>query len=162
MSAARRRTARGRRCTMAAAARSPPRPHAIGGPRTSAGSASMTTGRPDLVGIGLYTWPEAARLVSVRPLELRRWLKGYSFRTKSASSGQMSRLWEPDLIAAGVDGLSFEDLLEVRVVQALRRRGLSLQYIRDAHREASVLFGTRHPFSTQRILSDGIRVFAKT
>ncbi len=31
-----------------------------------------------LTGIGLYTFPEAARLVGVRPGALRRWLQGYA------------------------------------------------------------------------------------
>jgi uncharacterized protein (DUF433 family) len=61
-----------------------------------------------------------------------------------------------------LEGISFQDLLEARVVLALRRKGVSLQFIRQARAEAAEMFQTQHPFSTRRILTDGRSVFAKT
>lgn len=114
-----------------------------------------------LIGVGLYTWSEAARLVGVRAVELRRWLRGYSFPGKDAAR-HMPPLWERDLASADVDGMSFQDLLEARVVLALRQEGLSLQFIRRAREMAGLIFGTPHPFSTNFILTDGRSVFAQT
>jgi hypothetical protein len=31
------------------------------------------------IGIGFYTVPEAARLLKIRPLSIRRWLGGYTY-----------------------------------------------------------------------------------
>jgi uncharacterized protein (DUF433 family) len=116
----------------------------------------------DLVGVGLYTWQEAARLIAVPTLELRRWLKGYAFPDAEGDARRMPALWEPDLAASDVDGIAFQDLVEARVVRALRHHGVSLQFIRRARKEASAMFGTKHPFSTRSILTDGRAVFANT
>jgi len=45
----------------------------------------MTDGSRRLIGTGIYTIPEAARLTQIAPQWIRRWLLGYHFR----SAGQV-------------------------------------------------------------------------
>jgi len=56
--------------------------------------------------------------------------------------------------------LTFLDLVQLRVVKALRDEKLALQRIRTAAEEAVELFGTSHPFASVRFKTDGRRLFA--
>ena len=50
------------------------------------------------LGIGFYTVPEAARLLKIRPLNIRRWLGGYTY-AKGDKTVEMLPLWKPQLPA---------------------------------------------------------------
>lgn len=110
-----------------------------------------------LTGIGLYTFPEAARLTGVPSAQLRRWLIGY----KGPNGRAHPPLWETDLEPLDIEGLSFHDLLEVRLVAHFRNLGISLQTIRVASMHARDLFNSSHPFICQRFLTDGRSIFAE-
>ena len=43
--------------------------------------------KPELLGVGLYTAEEAARLLAVHPSTVRRWLVGYSHQLKHKAPG---------------------------------------------------------------------------
>ena len=113
-----------------------------------------------LTGIGLYTFSEAGRLISVNTGELRRWLSGYS-RLSRGESRQISPLWRTELSEADLDGLSFHDLLEVRFVKQFRLAGVSLQTIRIASAHARELFNSPYPFTCRRFQTDGKTIFAE-
>jgi uncharacterized protein (DUF433 family) len=117
--------------------------------------------RYDLIGVGLYTVPEAARLTRVSRARIRRWLLGYA-KTGHHEQRAYSAVWRSDL--APIDGmvaLSFADLMEVRFIDAFRRAGVSWRTIRRAAERATMLFNRNHPFSTQRFRSDGKSIFAE-
>jgi len=57
--------------------------------------------------------------------------------------------------------LGFQDLLEVRMVDAFRKRGVSWPTLRVAAGSAQKLFGVTHPFSSRRFLTDGRDIFAE-
>src|SRR5438876_7282782 len=72
----------------------------------------------DLLNRGLYTVPESARLTRVSVGKVRRWLKGYDFK-----SGERLRhsdaVWQGELAPLNNKlALSFRDLLELRFVDA--------------------------------------------
>jgi uncharacterized protein (DUF433 family) len=50
--------------------------------------------------------------------------------------------------------------MELRVVAKLRRKGISLQQIRDAAAIAREILSTRHPFASRRIFTDRKRILA--
>ncbi|WP_439407760.1 hypothetical protein ACNJX9_03035 [Bradyrhizobium sp. DASA03076] len=52
------------------------------------------------LGIGYYTVPEAARLLKIRPLNIRRWLGGYSYThgDKTIDMPPSGRLSYPHMI----------------------------------------------------------------
>ncbi len=108
---------------------------------------------------GIYTVPEASRLTRVASPRIRRWLKGYKF-----FSGEREHVsppvWRGQL--QPVDGalaLGFLDLMEIRVVDAFLRSGVSWKTLREAERRGSELFHSNHPFCTQRFATDGRGIF---
>lgn len=113
-----------------------------------------------LTGIGLYTFHEAALLTKVPVRDLRRWLDGYAYRREKSASISVDPLWETELANDAIDGISFNDLLEVRFVHAFRKHGVSLQAIRLASQRARELFRTDYPFTSQQFRTDGRTIFA--
>lgn len=113
-----------------------------------------------LVGIGLYSIHEASRLTGISANKIRRWLYGYS-SSRSKRKGQPG-LWQPKLSEYNLEGLSFQDLLEIRFVNAFREYGVSLQTIRLAANNARELFHSEYPFTCKRFQTDGQSIFAKT
>jgi uncharacterized protein (DUF433 family) len=127
--------------------------------RTSA--ASEPDRKPQtLIGTGIYSIPEAARLTRIPPARIRRWVAGYAFGTRS------KRRLSPPVVRAqlpvleGQVALGFLDLLEVRFVDAFRTAGVGWKAIRLAHERARELFETQNPFSTKAFRTDGRRIFA--
>ena len=108
-----------------------------------------------LIGIGLYTVAEAARLVQVRPSRISRWLRGHDVEGRSYEP-----LWRPQ-VDLGDDGifLGFRDLQEVRVVKAFIAKGLSPQRVRRAIMLAGELVDDERPLSTKRFRTDGRSIF---
>lgn len=124
----------------------------------------MTSGishaAPAVAGVGIYSLPEAARLVQMPANTLRRWLQGYRFPAKW-SEGASEPIFEPQLPAIeGHLALGFLDLVEVLFIRAFREKGVSLPVIRRAAEKAAQLWHTDHPFSVKRLKTDGRSVFA--
>lgn len=116
----------------------------------------------NLVGVGLYTFPEASALTRIPSRELRRWLDGYSYRARDSNEHVRSApLWDLELADQEIEGISFHDLLEVRFVAAFRRHGVSLQTIRCASRHAREWFNHPYPFTCKRFQTDGRSIFAE-
>jgi DNA-binding transcriptional MerR regulator len=71
-------------------------------------------------------------------------------------------LWASELSDSPLpQAFSFHDLLEVRVVHAFRRYGVSLPTIRKACQHARDYFKRPYPFTCQRFLTDGRAVLAE-
>lgn len=99
--------------------------------------------------------PEAARLTRVSVGKIRRWLKGYNFR-----SGERIRhsdaVWQGELRSVENKlALSFRDLLELRFVDAFICAGVGWRTMRRAHAKAQRELQTTHPFCSNRIFTDG-------
>jgi uncharacterized protein (DUF433 family) len=115
----------------------------------------------DLIGIGLYSVPEAARLTHISTARLRRWLLGYDHGTindRRYSSAILKRDLEE------IDGriaLSFLDLIEVRFIDAFLRQGVKWREIRAAATAASRMLANSHPFSSHSFITDGKNIFAE-
>jgi len=108
---------------------------------------------------GIYTVPEASRLTRVAAPRIRRWLRGYTFFS-GAREHVSPPVWRGQL--QPVDGalaLGFLDLMEIRVVDAFLRAGVSWKTLREAEQRGSDLFGSNHPFCTQRFETDGRGIF---
>lgn len=121
----------------------------------------MDNGVYHIIGVGIYSVPEAAKLTGVSAARIRRWLKGYSFKLKDEAH-PMPPVWQAQL--PPIDGelaLGFLDLVEVRFVDAFLKRGVSWHTLRLAARQAKELFDTSHPFSTKRFKTDGRGIFVE-
>lgn len=121
----------------------------------------MSKAEENLIGIGLYTIPESARLAGVDPRKVRRWVEGY----RVIRHGQPQRyqaVWNAELeLINGFRSLSFLDLIEIRFVDAFRKAGVRWKVIREAAEKAMGLLHEDHPFSTKRFRSDGKTIFAE-
>ncbi len=95
-----------------------------------------------ILGSGIYSPRDAARLVGSSPQEVLRWTRG---------SGPTDPLWRAHYqFIDDTTELSFLDLVEVRVVKSLRRAGVSLQAVRFALDLAENRFGLARPLATRR------------
>lgn len=130
----------------------------------------LTTLAPDpsvSLGTGVYPRADAARLLGMPPARLRRWVGGYTYwLRRERGAAARTRRQRPPLISTelppldGAVALTFLELMELRVVQALVGRGVTLQHVRAAARLASRHFDTRHPFASRRVFTDGRHVFS--
>lgn len=114
-----------------------------------------------LIGVGLYTIPEAARLVRAPAKEISRWMFGYGFIGRDRTPRRSEPVTGAQMQIDGVKALTFFDLLEARLVRELRGLNISLQAIRKASLHARQMFGTEHPFVLRRVMTDGRTIFAQ-
>ena len=104
-----------------------------------------------ILGQGVYTPREAARLVGTTAQQILRWTRG---------SGPNEPLWNAhfQFLDEDVTEISFLDLVEVRVVTALRRADVSLQAIRFAIDFAKDRYGIDRPLASQSFKTDGTEI----
>lgn len=103
-----------------------------------------------ILGEGIYSPRQAARLLGSSPQDVLRWTRG---------SGPQEPLWRAHYqFLDDTAEISFVDLIELRVVRALRGAGISLQAIRYAIEMAQSRFGIERPLSTVQFKTDGTEV----
>ena len=115
----------------------------------------------DFFSTGIYSVPDAAHLTGVSAGRIRRWLRGYSFRSRNKEY-HSAPLWHGQL--EPIDNalaLGFLDLIEIKFVDAFLQAGVSWFMLRKAHERASQLFNQSHPFGTQRFATDGREIFVE-
>lgn len=125
----------------------------------------MVTTERSIIGLGLYTVPQAARIIRVslegRPKlppasTISRWLRG----TVVPYRGQF-REYAP-IVEDQLPGdkhFSFVNFIELWFITFFRSEGVSFQVIRKAAEEATRLLGP-HPFAVEGFSTDGASIFA--
>lgn len=115
-----------------------------------------------LIGTGLYSLPQASRLVGADPRSVRRWLLGYR-RLYRGDTRISPPLWKTELVGADLaePTIGFRDLLELRLVNAFAKHGVHLSVIRATADAARTRFGSDYPLTMKRFLTDGKRIFAE-
>lgn len=114
-----------------------------------------------LIGRGVYTLTEAARLAKVPQRRVKRWALGY---WHGRGGG---RRFSPPAVQAqldpigGIPVLDFADLQEIRLLNAFRNYGVSWHAIRLAAERARDLMNMSHPFSSKRFHTDGRTILAR-
>jgi uncharacterized protein (DUF433 family) len=109
--------------------------------------------KPDLslVGLGLYTPAEAARLIKVPVGKLCRWLEGHQIGDR-----KYDPLWPRRIdFHDGCTYLTFLDLVQARVVSAFIAVGLSPQKVRFAIELGREIMRSDYPFASARFRTDG-------
>lgn len=104
-----------------------------------------------ILGKGVYTYSDAAKLTRLRTQRVRDWFLGRGDRSH-VFSGDYANSTEEKI-------LSFRDLIEVFIGGQLRERGVSLQTIRKIHHALVKRWSTEHPFCRQEIRTSGTEVF---
>jgi uncharacterized protein (DUF433 family) len=113
-----------------------------------------------LVGVGIYTIPQAAQLAKVPVPSIRRWLYGYHYAYRGHTVEQ------PAVVAANetlreLRVVTFRDLIEVQFVHAFRDEGVSWKTIRFAAIKAQAITGNDHPFASREFVTDGETIYAE-
>jgi hypothetical protein len=114
----------------------------------------------ELVGKGLYSPAEAARLIRTPARKVRRWLYG----VRDSSHGvrrQLDPLTDAVFCLNTGEYLTFEGFIELLAVRAFREAGVSMVTVRRAHDKARARYGTSHPFASRPFFTDGTRIFAE-
>jgi DNA-binding transcriptional MerR regulator/uncharacterized protein (DUF433 family) len=115
-----------------------------------------------LLGIGIYTIPEAVRLTGVSAASIRRWLWGYRHKTSGGPMTRHEPLWTSQIpTIEDSRALGFRDLIEIKFVDHFRRHGISLQSIRKTIDRATELLEQSYPLSAVRFKSLGKSIFAE-
>lgn len=117
--------------------------------------------RHSLIGTGLYDIERAARLVGAEVRSVRRWLKGYSRKTRNGATTSpplwLLQYWDDERIGNDFV-LGFKDLMELRVVARFIKQGVPLQTVRATIAIATEALGP-YPLQSKRFLTDGKRIF---
>ncbi len=117
---------------------------------------------PDLIGVGSYTAPEAARLLKTSSLNVNRWLHGYTFKRNGVEK-HMPPLWTTQHVDIEEQlEIGFRDLIELRFVKAFLDAGLGLLAIRNCLKYARECAKDDRPFSTRRFQTDGRTIFLES
>src|SRR5438477_7506605 len=116
---------------------------------------------PSFFNTGIYAVGDAARLTNVSTGRIRRWLRGYRYRSRKkaySSPPLWHGQWEPiDQSLA----LGFLDLIEIRFVDAFLQAGVTWTMLRRAREKAHAMFKVSHPFCTQHFMTDGREIFVE-
>jgi hypothetical protein len=116
-------------------------------------------------GTGIYSLPEASRLIGVSSRKIRRWLYGYSFPKRLGHPEERSfsgPLWQPQLSKEEFEAevIGFNDLLEVRFVAAFVAHGVPLIVVRRCLDNARETLGVDYPMTSGSFKTDGKTIFA--
>jgi uncharacterized protein (DUF433 family) len=109
------------------------------------------------LGVGLYTYPEAARIIGVKPGKLRRWVVEYRYRANGHyrhSEPVINRYFDDEPV------LTFLEVVELLFVRLFRDEGVSMQMIRRAAERAAERYDSDYPFAVERFDTDGKHIFA--
>jgi uncharacterized protein (DUF433 family) len=108
----------------------------------------------EILGHGVYSLPEAARLTRLKGRRVREWFRGRKqvLSRKPILHGDYQPI-------SGDNAISFLDLIDLFVVGQLRNHGVPLQSLRKVHAQLKKELKTPHPFCRMEVLSDGKRVF---
>ena len=121
-----------------------------------------TNRNASLLGTGFYTVPEAARLLRIPPLNIRRWLGGYTYK-QGEKVVKMPPLWSPQLPCQDHHlELGFRDLIELLVMKSFIDQGLSVAVVRGCLDVARECVDDPRPFSTRRFQTDGQTIFLES
>lgn len=107
-----------------------------------------------MLGRGVYSLSEAARLTGLKPPRVREWFLG------RPSDRARKPVFRSDYQSVEGDrAISFFDLIELFVAGQLREHGVSLQNLRCVHKQLRLELETKHPFCRRDILTGHGRVF---
>lgn len=112
-------------------------------------------------GLGMYSFPDAARYIGASSRELRRWILGYE-HGREEDRKFSEPLWTSQLAEFGVEGIGFRDLIELRFVHAFRDSGVPLQVIRSTLEAARTDLDEEFPLTSQKFRTDGRRIFLES
>lgn len=105
-----------------------------------------------ILGHGVYSVTQAARLLHLKPNRVGEWFSGR--RTAPVFNGDYP-------VIEGDRAISFLDMIDALVAAKFREEGVSLQTLRRVYRRLENDFKSPHPFCRKELLTDGNTVFIR-
>jgi uncharacterized protein (DUF433 family) len=107
-----------------------------------------------------YSIPEAAHYLQIPPPTLRSWTKGWRYPTRAGEKRSAPLLTPPTSSEQGPLLLSFVNVVEAHVLDALRREHrITMLTVREAFTYLEVRFPSIHPLADRKFETDGIDLF---
>ncbi len=110
------------------------------------------------LGVGLYSIPEAARIIGTPPSTLRSWVKSYTSTVRGKEIIRKPVI--PRALGSNQPVLTFIELMELLSVKGFREAGVSMATIRKAAQRGIGRLNTPYPFASHRFETDGKHIFA--
>lgn len=111
---------------------------------------------------GIYTVPDAARILGFSLPKMRRWLKGSDAPTNVEESPARYGIDPLGIEGDGVEKhMDFLSLIEIYTVMRLRELKVSFPTIRRARADLAVRLGVEHPFAAQSLFVDGAKLLTE-
>ena len=113
----------------------------------------MKTDPSSTLAVGIYTLPDAAKILNLPLSKLYRWVAGYAV---SDSENKRFPVGEFAVQEEGRDRhFNFLTLIEVFTISELRDHGISMMKIRKGRAELAERFDTPYPFALEGLLVSG-------
>jgi uncharacterized protein (DUF433 family) len=107
-----------------------------------------------------YSIGEVAHYLQIPPSTLRSWVKGRNDPTEAGPGFFEPLIALPEDATEGPPGLSFMNVIEAHVLDALRREHrIAMHKVREALIYVEQLFPSKHPLADQKFETDGIDLF---
>jgi uncharacterized protein (DUF433 family) len=110
--------------------------------------------QPDWLESGIYTIPDAAKLVGAPQPSVRVWIEGHTGKQDPVIDNQLGRV-------SGKTAVSFANLVELRFIARFVAAGVGLREIRAIMDEVKRTLQHPHPFATHTVFkTDGRKIVA--
>jgi len=106
----------------------------------------------------VYKPLEAAKLIGISSQRIKRWISGYNYKSDGKIKTQPP-LWNRKYSEFEDCYLGFQDLIEIRFVEAFVRAGLSPHAVRKLLNKARDIVDSEYPLSTHQFKTDGKTIF---
>ena len=107
-----------------------------------------------------YSIPEAAHYLQMPASTLRWWVKGWTYHTEAGERFSSPLLVLPEPPERGPLILSFVNVVEAHVLDALRRgHRIAMPKVREALNYLEAHFPSPHPLADQQFETDGMHLF---
>jgi uncharacterized protein (DUF433 family) len=107
-----------------------------------------------------YGTSEVAHYLQIPASTLRSWVKGRCYPTEAGPGFFEPLIALPDYATEGPPGLSFMNVIEAHVLDALRREHrIAMHKVREALTYVEERFPSKHPLADQKFETDGIDLF---
>lgn len=114
---------------------------------------SMTKNPSSSLAVGVYTLPDAAKILNLPLAKLHRWVGGYAV---DKSDSKRFPAGEFAVEETGHDRhFNFLTLIEVFTIAELREKGVTMPTLRKGRAELSERFDTKYPFALEGLLVNG-------
>ena len=116
----------------------------------------MIKEKENLAGRGMYSIPDASRIIRADPRNIRRWASGAESHSKTRIAPALT---SEILTIKGTEYLSFPQMIELLFIRLFRQHKISLPVIRAAAQNAARFFGAENPFAVAGLQTDGKSIF---